>query len=166
MTDKSLTATVRDADEMQPLDIRTNECIEKINEHANRAASRVIELMGKVKKREDQFDSMRNAMRGDFEKIVSDAMTTANECKETAQAIEKLTYRLASVEVQLGIVEATADHTLSLIGKRVALKSDMRSVMTAGAVDDNGRVLCYWFSPAGLSEKSIPALALEVVNFD
>ena len=157
---------------VQLLDSRTHDCIEKINEHANRAASRVIELMERVTRlqhqqsdRETHFDNMREAMKDDIGKVIASSSEVMKSVRESTDKLQSLKTWLASVEVRMGIVEATADHTLSLIGKRVALKSSPEFVMTAGAVASDGRVVCYWqVLPGMVNTLEIPALALEVVD--
>jgi ABC-type transporter Mla subunit MlaD len=169
MTDKSLTP-----DAAAEIDRYTKASIEKINDNANAIFSRVLKERDRLLAATASLDKLARDNSNRFHesataagKAATDMRALDDRVKIAQNDLEELAHTLNIVRAGAESVKATADHTLSLIGKRVALKSSPEFVMTAGAVASDGRVVCYWqVLPGMINTLEIPALALEVVGND
>ena len=71
--------------------------------------------------------------------------------------MDLLSSMLANVRKDAGDVSA-------VIGNVVRLKSNTTVLMTAAALDDDGRILCSWMNGSEYTEASIPLAALELAS--
>ena len=141
----------------------TDTACAKINENANRAASRVIEATDKAK-----------ASIAEIEKAIGAA--SKNSAAQGAK-INVLTKEFQALRDKLnGISEAAEDvdsHIIKargymtdvcdIIGKPVCLKSGGHT-MTAASLADDGGILCFWSAGPEVFQLSIPLAALEAAD--
>jgi hypothetical protein len=120
---------------------------EKMNEVANTIISRVIQareaMMAAVQPLNEDMRKIRNGVESAKRELLAIEGLTDKMNGPIAKSAKALADRISDLEGRFSSLVDLSEDTLGIIGKRVTLiGGDLE--MTAGAIDEDGLVVCYY----------------------
>lgn len=144
----------------------------KMNEVANTIISRVIQareaMMAAVQPLNDDMRNIRSGVESAKRELLAIESLTDKMNGPIAKSAKALAERIADLESRFSNLVTISEDTLGIIGKRVTLiGGDLE--MTAGAIDEDGLVVCYYEDANGLGNACITSttvhhMALRLVS--
>lgn len=144
----------------------------KMNEVANTIISRVIQaresMMAAVQPLNDDMRNIRNGVESAKRELLAIEGLTDKMNGPIAKSAKALADRIADLEGRFSTLVDMSEDTLGLIGNRVTLiGGDLK--MTAGAIDEDGLVVCYHedIGPTGrpcITSTAVHHMALKLVS--
>lgn len=131
---------------------------EKMNEVANTIISRVIQareaMMAAVHPLNDDMRNIRNGVESAKRELLAIEGMADKMNGPIAKSAKALAERIEDLEGRFSNLVTLSEDTLGLIGKRVTLiGGDLE--MTAGAIDEDGLVVCYYEDANGMGNACI-----------
>lgn len=137
--------------------------IERLNVLANNAASSIFTNRDVVKRELNQAEEIARLRIEELKKAARHYQGHAVNLNELATKASRIRSELDLLAAMLANVRQDAGDVAKIIGNVVRLKSNKEVLMTAAALDDDGRIVCTWMNGAEYTEASIPLAALELV---
>ena len=140
------------------------EYIERLNVLANNAASSIFQSRDSAKR--ELTDAMQTAQRkiDELKQAARHYQGHAVNLTELGKKASTIRSELDLLSSMLANVRQDAGDVSAVIGNVVRLKSNTSVLMTAAALDNDGRILCSWMNGNDYMEASIPLAALELAE--
>ena len=140
------------------------EYIERLNQLANNAASSIFQNRDSVKRELSAAEELAKRRIDELKKAARHYQGHAVNLAELGKEASRIRSEMDLLSSMLANVRKDAGDVSAVIGNVVRLKSDTAVLMTAAALDDDGRILCSWMNGSEYTEASIPLAALELAS--
>ena len=140
------------------------EYIERLNQLANNAASSIFQNRDSVKRELSTAEDLAKHRIDELKKAARHYQGHAVNLAELGKEASRIRSEMDLLSSMLVNVRKDAGDVSAVIGNVVRLKSNTAVLMTAAALDDDGRIVCSWMNGSEYTEASIPLAALELAN--